>query len=105
MNKKGQVLVLFVMILPIIFLLIYFVYLQLSLYGEKKNQQDLAYTLCNYYKDGKSISNLTEISKKNDKDSTLKIEQLKQGIEITLVKVVKDVMNKENKVKTVITCN
>ena len=105
MNNKGQVLVLFIMLLPITFLLIYLVYSQIFLYGEKKNQQDFAYRLCNYYKDGKSINDLEDISKENDNETSLEIKELNQGIEITLVKVVKDIINKENKIKTVITCN
>jgi len=104
LNNKGQVLVLFVLILPIFLLLAYFVYNELTLYGEKKNQEDLTSSLCKYYKKGTSIKELEELALKNDKDISIKIENEENNIKKTLVKEIDDLLNKKNKIKTEIKC-
>lgn len=104
MNNKGQTLVLFVMILPIALLLIYFVYTRIMLYGEKKQEEDIANSICRYYHDGKSINELEEIIKANDKDYSYKIKEENNTIKIIISKEIDSLLNKKDKVKTELIC-
>ncbi len=100
MNKKGQVLVLFVIMLPLLFLIISMIIGKVYLYGEKKSQQDLANSACIYYKKGKDISEIKNIILENDKDQAIKITNNK----IILVKYIDNLLYKKNKVKTELIC-
>lgn len=104
MNNKGQTLVLFVMILPITFLLIFFVYTKITLYGEKKKEQDIASSICRYYKKGKSINELEKIIEENDKELIYKIKKEDNKIKVILVKEITNLLNKEDKVRTELIC-
>jgi hypothetical protein len=59
------------MLLPITFLLIFFVYNQIVLYGEANNQKNLALSLCNYYKDGKTKEEIKQIATSNDNEQII----------------------------------
>lgn len=104
MNKKGQVLVLFVIMLPLIVFIISMIIGKVYLYGEKKSQQDLANSACTYYKKGKDISEIKDIILENDKDQVIKITDNNNKIKIILVKYIDNLLNKKNKVKTELIC-
>ena len=104
MNKKGQVLVLFIIILPLVIFIFGMVIGKVYLYGEKMRQEDLAKSACNYYKDGKSISTIENIILKNDNDQAIKITNKNNKVKIILVKQVDSLLNKKSKVKTEIIC-
>lgn len=104
MNKKGQVLVLFVIVLPLIIFIISMVIAKVYLYGEKKSQQDLANSACSYYKKGKSVDEIKEIILENDKEQTIKITDNNNTVKIILVKYIDNLLSKKNKVKTELIC-
>ena len=104
MNKKGQVLVLFIIVLPLIILLISMLIGKVYLYSEKKYQQDLANEACRYYKKGKSIDTIKEIILENDSNQAIKITNRNDTIKIILVKNIDNLLNKKNKVKTELIC-
>ena len=74
------------------------------LYGEKKIQQDLAKSACNYYKKGKDISEIKDIILKNDNDQAIKITDNNNTVKIILVKTIDNLLNKKNKIKTELIC-
>ena len=88
MNNKGQALVIFVIILPIIFLLIYFVVSKVYLEGEKKNQEDILEILCDYSKKNVTDNDIIKLGLENDKDLEIRIKR-NNNIEITLEKKIK----------------
>ena len=104
MDNKGQTLVLFVILLPLVFLAIYFVgnYLYLSI--EKNDQEKIAKDLCSYYKKEKDLVKTEELATARDKDQIVSIIEKDNTIEITLEKIHKSIINQKNKIKTVITC-
>lgn len=107
MNKKGQVLVLFVMIFPIIFLAFYVVLSKVYLYGEKNKQEKLIDTLCNYYKQENDLDKIIELSTKNDDKQEIKIKRINDSIEITLIKSEDNILNflsKNKKIKSTTIC-
>lgn len=104
MNNKGQALILFVMILPVGLLLIYFVYTRIVLYSEKQQQENLANTICRYYKKGKKIDELENIVVENDKDQAFKLIEEDNKIKISLEKEINDLLNKKRKIKTELVC-
>lgn len=104
MDRKGQVLVLFIIILPLIIFIFSMVIGKVYLYGEKKAQQDLANSACIYYKKGKDIDEIKEIILENDKEQTIKITDNNNKVKIILVKYIDSLLNKKNKVKTELIC-
>ena len=104
MNKKGEVLVLFIIILPLVIFIFGMVIGKVYLYGEKKRQEDLAKSACNYYKDGKSIIKIKDIILENDNDQMVKITDKNNKVKIVLVKQINSLLNKKSKVKTEIIC-
>ena len=103
MNKKGQVLVMFVLLLPVLFLGIYFIYLKIDLYLEKKEQTRIIEKLCDYYEKDKDIDKILELGTKEDRTQTIEINKLDNNLEITLYKE-KELLNINNKIKTVKEC-
>ena len=104
MNNKGQVFALFVIMLPIFLLLIYFVGSRIYLYNEKKSQEKIADLMCEQYKKEKDIKKIIELGNKNDYKQEIEINKKDNKIEIVLIKEIKDIINKKNKVKTNIIC-
>ena len=104
MNNKGQTLVLFVIILPIMLLFIYFVYTKVLLYGEKNHQQNIANSICRHYKKGASLSELEILIIGNDEKQKYEIKEKNNTILIILEKDINNLLNKKDKVKTEILC-
>ena len=103
MNKKGQVLVMFVLLLPILFIGIYLLYIQIDLANEKKNQVKLAEYICDYYQKNNSIDKVIEYSNKLDDTQSIEIKEEKKSIKINIVKE-KSFVNRINRIETKRTC-
>jgi len=75
MNNKGQTLVLFVVLLPVILILLAFVFDTAYMSMESNRLNDIAKTSVKYIvKDNKDINEVKTIIKKNDND--IKIEKI-----------------------------
>lgn len=103
MNNKGQTLVLFVILLPVMLLLIYFVYTRIALYGEKNQQQDLANSVCKHYQQGESTIELEKLVLLTDDKQKLTITE-DDKIKIILEKEINNLLNKKEKIKTELIC-
>lgn len=103
MNKKGQVLVMFVLLLPVLFICIYLLYIQIDLRSEKKNQIKLAEYLCTYYLKTNDINKVIELGNKEDETQTIEIIDETDSIKISIIKK-KSFINKMNKIETKRTC-
>ena len=104
MNKKGQVLVIFVAMLPIILLGVFYVGNKIYIYGEKDNQKELIDMICKQYKNNQDILELNKLIAKNDDKQELTVEEEDSTIIVTLLKKHKNLLNKENIIKTTQSC-
>ena len=86
MNNKGQTLVIFVIILPIIVLGIVYIFLTTYSKYEKNKQNNLIDILCKYQKEEKDINKIMKLSNENDKTQDIEIKRVKDSIRITLTK-------------------
>ena len=103
MNSKGQVLVMFILLLPVLFLVIYFFVSDVYLNNEKKELNRIANKLCNYYKKNNDIDKVLDYGSKMDKDAIITINKKDNSIELKLSKE-KELFNKKSKIKTEILC-
>ena len=85
MNNKGQTLVIFVLILPILILGISFVFIKLYTKYEQRKQEELIEILCRS-RENKSNLELIKLGNINDKTQDINIEKVKDSIKITLTK-------------------
>ena len=86
MNNKGQSLVIFIIVLPICFLLItYVTFLFYSTY-EKNNQEHIADIICKYSKNEKNITELLRLGKENDNKQDIIVNNNDGKIEVKLTK-------------------
>ena len=99
MNNKGQSLVLFVLVLPICFLLIFYIVSEIYLNIEKNNIEKIANTLCKYSKKEEDINKIIKLGLKNDKDLDIGINRKNNNLEIIILKKEK-LFNKVIFVKT-----
>lgn len=86
MNNKGQVLVPFLITLPIALLVLYLVFSNIYLTGEKNNQERLITILCDTYKKTESIDEIKKITYLNDSKQEVKINKKNNQIVISLEK-------------------
>lgn len=86
MNNKGQTLVVFVLILPILILGIFYIFITTYSKYEKNKQNNLIDILCKYSKEETDIKKIMQLSNENDKTQKIEIKRLKNSIQITLVK-------------------
>lgn len=100
MNNKGQTLVIFVMILPIIVLGSLYIFLTLYSNYEKDNQKDIIKSICDYSKKENDITELIKFGNSNDNDQDISIKRIDNKIEVTLIK--KGIFN--IKIKTTTIC-
>ena len=103
MNNKGQVLVMFVLLLPILFLLIYFFISDVYLGNEKKELDRINNKLCNYYKKTNDLKKVLSYGEKMDNKIIITIKENEDNIEIKLLKE-KELFNKKNKIKSRLIC-
>lgn len=103
MNNKGQVLVMFVLLLPILFLVIYFFISEVYLGNEKKELDRINNKLCNYYKKTGNIEKVLSYGEKIDNKIIITINENENNIEIKLLKE-KELFNKKNKIKSKLIC-
>lgn len=86
LNNKGQTLVIFIMILPIIVLGISFILIKVYSTYEKNKQNNIANIICEQYKKENDINKLIELGTKNDDTQKIEIKRIKDSIEITIEK-------------------
>ena len=86
MNNKGQVLVSFLIILPVAILIAYLVFNKIYLTGEKKNQERLTTILCDTYDKTESVSEVKKVAKLNDSKQKIKVKEKNNKIVISLEK-------------------
>ena len=103
MNNKGQVLVMFVLLLPVLFLVIYFFVSEVYLNNEKKELNRIANRLCKYYKKNYDIDKVLDYGNKMDKDLVISISKKEDTITIKLEKD-KELFNKKSKIKKELLC-
>lgn len=103
MNNKGQVLVMFVLLLPILFLVIYFFVSEIYLNNEKKELNRIANRLCKYYEKNNDIDKVLDYGNKMDEDIVITIKKKEDTITIKLEKE-KELFNKKSKIKKELLC-
>lgn len=74
MNNKGQVLVLFVIILPIIIFILFIVVDIGNIYLKKNEVCDITYNAISYLKDGKTNEEVVNLIKENNKNIKVSID-------------------------------
>ena len=89
MNNKGQTLVLFIILIPIIITLFVFVIDIGFLYIEKRNIENVMDRGIEYYKENKDVENY--INKNIDDVDSIDIENNNGVVEITIKKVKKGI--------------
>ena len=99
MNNKGQTLVIFVLILPIIILGIGFIFIYTYSNYEKNNQKNIINILCKQYKKDNNIDEIIKLGNANDKTQEIKIKRIDDSIKITLTK--KTIFNIKIKTDTI----
>lgn len=96
MNKKGQVLVIFVILLPLLLLFSAYV-VDTTIINYNKNRLDNINKIVDDYikdKDGVNKSDIEDLLKKNDKDIVIKNMDLDNNIDITLEKEIDSIFGK-----------
>lgn len=68
MNRRGQVLVLFVILLPIILAFMGYVFDQCYILYHKNNLQNTARIVCRYALNEENLENIENLALENDKD-------------------------------------
>ena len=89
MNNKGQVLVIFIIIIPILLLLVTLVVDLGLLYKEKQSISNNIKNALEYYldsKDSNALENMKELLNQNIKESKIDIKDEEEYIEITVSK-------------------
>ncbi len=86
MNNKGQTLVIFVIMLPIIVLGIVYVFLKVYSTYEKKKQENITNIICEKYKKNNDINKLIELGTKNDSTQKIEIKRINDSIEVNIEK-------------------
>jgi len=84
MNNKGQTLVIFVIMLPIIVLGIVYVFLKVYSTYEKKKQENITNIICEEYKKNNDINKLIELGTKNDSTQKIEIKRINDSIEVNI---------------------
>lgn len=74
MNNKGQVLVLFVIMLPIIIFILFIVVDIGNIYLKKTEVCDITYNAISYLKDGKTNEEVVNLIKENNKNIKVSID-------------------------------
>lgn len=103
MNNRAQVLVSFVLVLPIIILIVCFLINRIYLYGEKHNQEDIIKILCDYSMKEQNIDKIIELGKQNDPKQDIKVIKNNNKTEITLIKK-SNILNMKNDIVTKSIC-
>ena len=89
LGNHGQVLVLFIILLPVILLGVYALFSYFSLKYEQKNLNHIAEIACEYELAGKSEEEVKKLILENDKETEIKIvEGNSQSKSLTLKKEV-----------------
>ena len=86
MNNKGQTLVIFVIMLPIIVLGIIYVFLKVYSTYEKKKQENIINIICEEYKKNDDINKLIELGTKNDNTMKIEIKRIEDSIKVNIEK-------------------
>ncbi len=86
MNNKGQTLVIFVLILPIIVLGVLYIFITTYSKYEKNKQTDLINIICEYSKKENDINKIIKLGNQNDKTQNIEIKRVNNDIEVTLTK-------------------
>lgn len=96
MNNKGQTLVVFIILLPFVFLLFGFILDKCYLLYREKELKDIADIVCNYaLNENKTETEIKQLALENDKDiETIKITRSDSKAEIILDKKQKSMFSK-----------
>lgn len=87
MDNKGQSLIIFIILLPIIMIILGYVVDQCYLLYHEKNQKEITSLVCTYAKEAKTENDIRQLALENDKNlSQIIIQQKNDQIEITLEK-------------------
>lgn len=86
MNNKGQTLVIFIILLPLIILLIMFVFVKIYTSYEKTKQNGIIELICDEYKKNDNINDLLQLGYLNDETQDIKIKRINNSIQVTLIK-------------------
>ena len=107
LNNRGQVLVLFIILLPVILLGIYALFSHFTLKYEEKNLSHIAEIACRYSLTGKSEEDVKKIVLENDKHAEVKkIEGDSESKSVTLTKEVDTLfLNYKTTVLTSVECS
>ncbi len=110
MNNKGQTLVIFIILLPIIIIILGFIVDQCYILYHEKNQKEITSLVCTYAKEDKTENDIRQLALENDKNlNQIKITQNDQQVEITLEKELPSLFGnllgiKSYHIKTNMTC-
>lgn len=112
MNRKGQVLVLFVLVLPLILLFVFCLFEKLYVSSEKNKIYNLSNSVCDYLKENNDIDKAKNMIIDNDKDiliDNIFIEIVNDKITIEINKNIKGLFgyifdNNSYSYKSKVTC-
>lgn len=109
LNEKAQVLVTFIILLPLICLLVLFFIQKLMIISERNYLNSIAQDACNYYIKTSNISKTTSLLNKNDSKLTdIKIIEKENQILVEFKKEIQDLFNffqDNNELHMEVTCN
>ena len=103
MNNKGQVLILFVILLPILLIITSFFILKIYFKIEKDDQIRILDDLCNYYIKNKDIDKTMDYANRIDNNLVIRIDKKNEGIRIK-ASYQKTILGKKKKIETIKIC-
>lgn len=109
LNEKAQVLVIFVILLPLICLLVFFFIQKLLIINEENHLNSIAYDACSYYIKTSNYQETVNLLMENDTKLTdIKIMEKDNQISVTFQKEIDDLFHffqDNNKLHIEVTCN
>ena len=109
LNEKAQVLVIFVILLPLICLLVFFFIQKLLIINEENHLNSIAYDACSYYIKTRNYQDTVNLLIENEANLTdIKIKEKDSKISVTFQKEIDDLFHffqDNNKLHIEVTCN
>ena len=108
LNNRGQTLVIFIILLPLVCFIMFFFIQKLMLINEKTYLKSIANDSCNYYLKNNNIDKTIELLKKND--SNLKNIVVNDELDTVMIEFDKEINDlfdffEDNKIHIKVTCN